>query len=303
MSTSVIVSTYSINQFPLVETCFNSLKGQTKIPDEIILVLDSNIDVIEFYKEKFPDVKVVNSGGFGLSKARNAGIINSKSEIVVFIDDDAYAEDSWLKELVKEFDQPDVVGVGGPIIPCWEKTQPDWFPEELYWVVGCTYKGQLDGNKIIRNPIGCNMAFRKEIFSKVGFFKEGIGRVGKKLLGSEETELSIRVYNTLPDAKIVYASNAVVHHKVAKKRATIEYLLNRTYYEGVSKAILSKVKMNNDSFKTENAYIKYIFKTAIPQKMVKFYELKFLKQIFVLLLAVFSVGTGYIKGKFIKVIN
>jgi hypothetical protein len=58
--------------------------------------------------------------------------------------------------------------------------------------------------------------------------------------------------------------------------------------------------MNNDSFKTENAYFKYLFKKAIPQRLKKFYDLKNLKQIFVILLAVSSVGTGYIRGKFIK---
>jgi GT2 family glycosyltransferase len=303
MSTSIIISTYSINQLPLVETCLSSLKKQTKIPDEIILALDSNKEVLEFYRAKFPDIKVIDSGGFGLSKARNAGVLSSNSEIVVFIDDDAYAEENWLEEIVKEFDQPEKVGVGGPIIPYWEKNRPDWFPEELDWVVGCTYKGQPNEKKVIRNPIGCNMAFKKEIFSEVGYFKEGIGRVGNKLLGSEETEFSIRVYNKLPNVKIVYTPNATVHHRVSKKRSKLNYLINRTYYEGVSKALLSNVKINTDSFKTENAYFIYIFKTAIPEKLRRFYKLKNIKQILVLLLAVSSVGTGYLRGKFIKAPN
>ncbi len=300
MSVSVIISTYSINQLPLVLTCLNSLKKQTRAPDEILLVLDSNKEVLEFYRDRLPDIKVIDSGGFGLSKARNAGVVNSQGNIVVFIDDDAFAEDNWLEEIVKELDQPENVGVGGPIIPDWEKTRPDWFPEELDWVVGCTYKGQPNDKKMIRNPIGANMAFKKEIFSKVGYFKEGIGRVGNKLLGSEETDFSIRVYNTLSNVKIIYAPNAVVHHRVNKKRAKINYLINRTYYEGVSKSLLSNTKINSDSFKTENAYFNYLFLNAIPQRLIKIYKMKNVKQILVLFLAVFSVGAGYIRGKFIK---
>lgn len=301
MSASVIISTYSINQLPLVETCLSSLKKQTRTPNEIILVLDSNKEVIEFYRERLPNIKVIDSGGFGLSKARNAGVKNSQYNIVVFIDDDAYAEVNWLEEIVKALDQPENVGVGGPIIPDWEKARPDWFPEELDWVVGCTYKGQPNEKSMIRNPIGANMAFKKEIFTKIGYFKEGIGRVGTKLLGSEETEFSIRLYKSLPNVKIVYTPNAIVHHRVNKKRSKINYLINRTYYEGVSKSLLSNTKMNSNSFKTENAYFNYIFLNAIPQRLIKIYQLKNVKQILVLLLAVLSVGVGYIRGKFITI--
>jgi GT2 family glycosyltransferase len=268
-----------------------------------MLVLDSNKDVLEFYRAKFPDVKTIDSGGFGLSRARNAGIVRALGDIVAFIDDDASADEFWLEELVKELNQPDIVGVGGLITPIWENSRPDWFPEELDWVVGCTYKGQLNEAKIIRNPIGCNMAFRREIFLKVGLFKEEVGRIGKKLLGKEETEFSIRVYNTIPNVRIVYAPKAVVRHMVSNKRSKFNYLMNRTYYEGVSKAILSREKMNIDSFQTENTYFKYILTNAIPRRLRRFYDLKSVKQVLVLLLAVCSVGVGYVRGKFVKEIR
>ena len=300
MLVSVIVSTYSIDQLPLVEKCFNSLKRQTRIPDEVMLVLDSNKDVIEFYRSRLPDVKTVDSGGFGLSRARNSGVVNACGDVVAFIDDDAYADESWLEEMIQEFEKPDVVGVGGLIMPAWENSRPDWFPEELDWVIGCTYKGQVNEAKKIRNPIGCNMAFRRDIFPKVGEFKEEVGRVGKKMLGKEETEFSIRVYNTIPNVRIVYAPKAIVHHLVSDKRSKFSYLMNRAYYEGVSKAIMSREKTNIDSFKTEDTYLKFVLTNSVPQRLRRFYDTRSLKQVLVLLLAVCSVGVGYIRGKFIN---
>jgi len=36
---------------------------------------------------------------------------------------------------------------------------PIWFPEELDWIVGCSYEGLPKRRTYVRNPIGCNMSF------------------------------------------------------------------------------------------------------------------------------------------------
>jgi len=70
--------------------CIYSLQKQTLLPNEILLILDHDIELMKFFEAVVPsDVKILSSYGFGLSNARNAGVKNSKSEIVAFIDDDA----------------------------------------------------------------------------------------------------------------------------------------------------------------------------------------------------------------------
>ena len=50
---------------------------------------------------------------------------------------------------------------------------------ELDWIVGCTYTGQPTEQAEVRNLMGCNMSFRREVFERVGGFAEEIGRIGQ----------------------------------------------------------------------------------------------------------------------------
>ena len=71
----------------------------------------------------------------------------------------------------------------------------------------------------VRNVIGANMAFRRDVFNEVGDFNGGIGRVGDKPVGCEETELCIRLRQRWPHASIRFQPAANVRHKVPDSRA------------------------------------------------------------------------------------
>jgi len=215
------------------------------LPKEVILILDPDDELVNFYKSRVPfGVKLIVSEKPGLSYARNIGAENALGEIVAFIDDDAIADEKWLENMVSNYDDLNVLGVGGFVKPLWENKRPTWFPEELNWIVGCSYKGLPENKSLIRNPIGCNMSFRKKVFKKVGYFRTDIGRFGKKLTANEETAFSIRVLEKMPGSKIVYDPSAVVYHMVDNNRANLKYVLKRSFYEGVSKALITDSKSN-----------------------------------------------------------
>lgn len=299
---SVVVSTYSVDRLSQVLECIKSLKRQTILPEEIILVLDPDQDLVSFYKSQLLDgVKIVVSEGFGLSEARNAGVKNVEGEIIAFIDDDAVAEKNWLEKLVENYNDPFVVGVGGLIRPLWKGKGPVWFPEELNWIVGCSYKGLPEHRAIVRNPIGCNMSFRKSVFEKVGFFRCDIGRFGKKLLGSEEMELSLRILEKIADSKIMYEPSAVVYHRVNKNRANLRYLWKRSFYEGVSKALITSSKQNSSTaLSTEDRYLKYLFKVAIPSRVKRIYRFSNLCQLVMLFFSLCAVFIGFSLARFVR---
>ena len=297
-SVSVIVSVYSKERLPYVIDCIESLKVQTLLPIEVILVLDPDEDLVRFYQSRVAkDVRIVVSGNRGLSNARNAGVKHASGEIVAFIDDDAVADERWLERLVVVYNDPSVVGAGGFIRPLWEMHQPAWFPPELNWIIGCSYKGLPEHRANVRNSIGCNMSFRREIFKKVGYFRTDVGRFGKTLLAGEEPEISMRIRNHIPNSRIIYEPSAVVNHRVGRNRVSPRYVWRRSFYEGVSKAMMTDPKSSDSSLSTESNYLGYLLRTAVPMRMRRIYSPKYLSQLMVLLFASAAVFLGFSAGK------
>src|SRR5205823_8811384 len=104
----------------------------------------------------------------GRSEARNVGVAAAASDVVAFVDDDARVDRCWLSSLAAVFTaDEDVLGAGGPVLPRWGADRR-WMPDELLWVVGCTYSGHREDAGPIRNPIGCNMAFRRDALVGIG---------------------------------------------------------------------------------------------------------------------------------------
>jgi glucosyl-dolichyl phosphate glucuronosyltransferase len=222
---------------------------------EIVVVIDHNEPLLERVAAAGLDVRLTsNVQAQGLSGARNSGLQLATGQIVAFLDDDAIADSGWLEGLVAAFDDPSVAGAGGPIRPLWETGRPPWWPEEFDWVVGCTYRGMPQHRAVVRNVIGCNMSFRRDLLERIGGFSHGIGRIGTRPLGAEETELSIRLRQRWPDRSIVYEPSAAVDHRVPAGRATFRYFRSRCYAEGLSKAAVSKLVGSTDALATERSY-------------------------------------------------
>jgi glycosyltransferase involved in cell wall biosynthesis len=293
---SVVISVFSIDRAKYVMECIDSVKKQSVIPKEIIVVLDPKKDLEDFYREKFVDVKIVVSSDFGLSFARNVGVISSQHEIIAFIDDDAVADEKWLEMLIRNFDDSSVIGVGGRIQPLWDSGFPAWLPEELYWIIGCSYRGLPKAKAVIRNPIGANMAFRRPIIKEAGYFNTNVGRIGKKLLGHDDTELGIRVTEKFSGSKIVYEPEAIVYHHVPKTRSTLRYLIRRSFAEGFSKAYLSRnVSGDKSPLDTEKQYLKMLI-LSVPSKFFKFKLGTSFVQLSTMLVSTLMVFLGYVKG-------
>ena len=297
MKVSVIVSTYTEKRLDDITYCFESLEKQTLKPSQILLVLDPKPELIKFYESRAPEyVETVISPENGLSNARNAGIEASTGEILVFIDDDAYADPYWLEKLVKNYEDPNIMSVGGLLKPHWETEQPTWLPLAFYWTIGCSYQ-DLDKKREVRNPIGANMSFRKIVFEKVGLFRSDIGRVGMTLLAGEEAEFSLKVVTQIPNSKIIYDPSAIVYHRVPQSRLSLRYLINRAYFEGISKGLISKSKKTPPkALSSEQGYLKHILLEFIPSKLKTFYTKDSASQIALSIILMISVFIGFIKA-------
>ena len=208
-------------------------------------MVDHNSHLLRRVQEYLPDVIAIeNKEQRGLSGARNSGIAIAQSSLIAFLDDDTIAMPAWLKQLHDDLEDPEVLGIGGSVIPLWLEQRASWFPDEFLWVVGCTYRGMPQTDSSIRNPIGANMAIRREAFNDVGGFLNEIGRVGTRPIGCEETEFCIRASQRWPHKRFIYKPEASVSHRVPSNRVTWRYFCARCYAEGLSKALRNKTCWN-----------------------------------------------------------
>jgi glycosyltransferase involved in cell wall biosynthesis len=235
---SVVICAHTMKRW--AETCaaIESVRGQSFAQKEIIVVVDHNPELFVALAARFPHLTVVeNAEEQGLSGGKNTGVAVAEGEVVAFLDDDAVADADWLKFLADSYADPAVMGVGGLTLPSWKVPRPSWFPREFDWVVGCTYRGMPEERAPVRNLLGGNASFRREVFSVVGGFKNGIGRsADKRPLGCEETEFCIRLSQSLPDAVLLFDNRATIWHMVPADRSRISYFWSRCYAEGLSKA-------------------------------------------------------------------
>lgn len=256
MRYSVVICAYTLERWQDLVAAVASLRRQAGEPPEIVVVVDHNDALLERVRGRLPDVTVVpNRHQRGLSGARNSGMEAARGEVIAFLDDDAVAAEDWLERLSAGYEQGNVIGVGGAVLPRWAGgRRPRWFPPEFDWVVGCSYIGQPTRTAAVRNLIGANMSYRREVLQETGGFREGIGRIGKRPLGCEETELSIRGLRAFPGGQVLYDPSAKVEHRVPRSRQTVCYFLQRCYAEGLSKALVSQLVGASSGLSSERTY-------------------------------------------------
>jgi glucosyl-dolichyl phosphate glucuronosyltransferase len=254
---SVVICAYTEKRWPATLAAVESLRTQSLLPTEIILVVDYNPALFDRLVAAMPDVVVLeNRQEPGLSGGRNTGIAQASGEVIAFLDDDAVADRDWLKYFAESYADRAVAGVGGLTLPRWETQRPRWFPEEFDWVIGCTYAGMPRSRAPVRNLMGGNASFRREVFEIAGMFRNGIGRsAGKRPLGCEETELCIRLSQCSPDSVLLFDNRAVIQHLVSAARCRFSYFRSRCFAEGFSKAQIAASVGVADGLSTERRYI------------------------------------------------
>jgi len=195
---------------------------------EVIVVDNNSGDSTKQVVDHYPEVRYVFEENLGLSHARNTGVQAARGDIIAFIDDDAEASAGWLEALLKIYEAiPDVWAVGGKVLPIWDAAKPDWITEDKFRQLSLVDWGNVP--RALGWPeriIGTNCSFRRQVFTDIGFFDTGLGRIGTVLLGNEDTEIQQRIHAL--GHSVYYTPDAVVHHHVPASRMTREYFKRRS---------------------------------------------------------------------------
>ncbi|HXO18337.1 MAG TPA: glycosyltransferase [Thermoanaerobaculia bacterium] len=199
---------------------------------------DDTLAVAQEIARGRPDlVRVIEERELGLSATRNAGIRHARGEIIAFADDDAFPESAWLRMLVEALLQEDALVVGGPVEPWFQGQLPAWFTERYLVYVTAWDKGPgIQPLTYNEYPRGANIAFRREVFERFGYFSTHLGYKGNSLVSCDEIELCLRVERG--GGRILYVPGARVRHITAAERITPRWLARRFAGQSLSEAIL-----------------------------------------------------------------
>ncbi|MDP2947696.1 MAG: glycosyltransferase family 2 protein [Nanoarchaeota archaeon] len=207
----------NLNGKKWLDGCFCSLKKINYANYEIILVDNgSNDGSIEFVKENYPQVKIIqNEKNLGFAEANNIGYQNARGKYIFLLNNDTKVEPDFLTILVEEIKKDKNIGGVQPKIVLLDN------PQELDSVGGfLTFTGFLYHFGYRRNASdfkynqkmeifymkGAAMLLKKESLEKVGLFDKDF------FAYFEETDLCHRLW--LAGYKIKYIPQSVVYHKM-----------------------------------------------------------------------------------------
>jgi len=159
-------------------------------------------------EENWNKTRQIATGNCGPAEKRNLARRDALGEILIFVDDDAYPEKSFLDFLDKDFKDENIVAVGGPAITPSENS---------FWqkVSGATFLSRFSHSHPERYvPIGekrfvndwptVNLSVRKKDFISVGGFD-------CDYWPGEDTKFCLDLLRNT-DGKILYDPNLVVWH-------------------------------------------------------------------------------------------
>ncbi len=216
---------------------------------ELIVVDNDSTDetrqVVERCRSQHPQfVRYLFEKRRGLTFARNAGIAAAQGEIIVFTDDDVLVSEDWLDEIHREFaSDANLCILGGRVLLAGEEQQ-------RVALQPCDERRYAALPEGVNYVMGANMAFRRELFDRVGLFDVRLG-AGRFFAGADEAEL---IYRGLKSGcRLLYAPNALVYHD--HDRVTLDQACRLEYgYAKGSAAYLIKHSLGGDSYALRMLY-------------------------------------------------
>lgn len=208
---SVVVATYNTKKLLQDALLFLLQQEFDKNEYEVIVVDDGSNDGTRFFMEEVvknnPNVRYIIRPHKGVSAARNTGIKLARGEIVAFTDSDCLVDKNWLKEMIKSFEDGQIIGVCGKIV-----SEPGKITPFTHYVL----------DESASDFVTCNVAYRKNVLQEINGFDEIFKH------GFDDTDLYMRAQEK---GKLVSNKNAVVCHRALPwnfvklvKRIKVEFM-------------------------------------------------------------------------------
>ena len=247
MKYSVIVPAY--NAMNTLGHCLKALTKQSidKGEYEVMVIDDGSTDRTSDIAKQFP-IKYFLQPNQGPATARNKGAQEAKGEIILFTDADCVAQNNWIEEMVKPFDDPQVMAVKG----AYQNHQR-----------GLTARfAQIEFEErfeMLKKAESIDMVdtysagYRRSIFLSFGGFDPSF-----PVANNEDTELSYKMSQS--GHKMVFNPNAIVYH--LNHPDSIKKYARLKFWRGYWRMVVYKRypnKMLKDSYTPQTLKIQILF--------------------------------------------
>ncbi len=234
MKVSIIVPIYNSEDF--LDRCLDSLVNQTYENIEIILIndgsTDGSIDIINFYKNKYKNIKVISDTNHGQGYARNRGIEESSGELITFVDSDDYIDLNMVERLVNALKDSDIA-----VCNITKVIDSKKIPFENYLKLG---SNQV--NFMLSHPGPVAKLYRREVIGKIRFLDD---LYYEDLLFTIQIAKKVKKVSFIQDQLYYYIihNSSIMHKKEFNKK------FNDIF------TILDKVSEELVDFKEENEFL------------------------------------------------
>lgn len=185
--------------------------------DIVVVDNDSSDGSVEYLKENFPTVKVVESSeNLGFGKGNNLGVHTYPNyDAYLFLNNDVSVPKDWLKELVKVIENDNKIGAVGPKVLYSKKKNGKYIVNsagiqvDKHFMAYDRYDKEEDNPKYdvveeIDALMGGAFLVRRDAFEKAGGFNP------KMFLYYEDIDLSLRIKDL--GYKVMYCGKSKVFH-------------------------------------------------------------------------------------------
>lgn len=223
---SIIIPVY--NRIDEVDDLLKSLAAQKCKDFEVIIVEDGSTnpcnEIVASYSDKI-DIKYYFKDNEGRSIARNYGMERSSGDYLIFFDSDCVIPPDYFAVLTQSLEKSPVDCFGGPDAAheSFSNTQK----AINYSMTSFLTTGGIRGGKVQLEkftPRTFNMGFSREVYDKVGGFRE---------MFSEDIDMSTRIRNAGFGISLIRA--AYVYHK---RRVNMKLFARQVYVFGMSRITL-----------------------------------------------------------------
>ncbi len=187
MSRGVTLYVPCYNAAPYLDEVLPALFAQTHPVAELLVVDDGSRDDTAAIAERhqrsapFPMRVLRHDGNRGLGAARNTAVRATQTDFVASVDADVVSQPDWLAQLMAEFTDERVTGVGGCLVERNARTPGDHWRD--------THLRQSHGEQRLTAPpflFGSNTVFRTAALQSAGLYDERCRTNGEDAAISKE---------------------------------------------------------------------------------------------------------------------